>query len=62
MMAGVMHSVHWVMHHLRHWLRGHWLSAGWSAWRCVLRKGVTGETDCESGGGDKALNHGNCLS
>ena len=57
MMTGmVMHSAHRVMH-LRHWLGGHWLGAGWSAWRCILRKGVTCETDCESGSCDKALNH-----
>ena len=60
MMTGmVMHSAHRVMH-LRHWLGSHWLGAGWSAWRCILRKGVTCETDCESGSCDKVLNHRNC--
>ena len=39
---------------------GHRGGTGRSAGHCFLRKGVTRETDRESGRGDKALNHRNC--
>jgi hypothetical protein len=44
MMVMVMH----LMGHRRGWRR-----------RGFLRDGVSGQADCESGGGDKTLDHGN---
>ena len=52
----VMMMMHVVMH-VHHRRGGHGGSAGGSAGRCFLRKGITRETDRESGRGDKALNH-----
>jgi hypothetical protein len=54
----VMRSLHRVMH-VHHWLRSHWLGARWSTRCCVLCERISCETDRESGGCDKALNHRN---
>jgi hypothetical protein len=43
-----------------HRFGGHWRCTSGSAGHCALRKGVTCETDRESGRDDKALNHRNC--
>ena len=45
--------------HICDWWRSHRLSARWSAWSCVLRKGVTCKGESESGSCGEALtNHG----
>jgi hypothetical protein len=49
----MMRVVMMVVMHLVHFASGRWGR--------FLRDGVTGEADCESGGGEKALNHGRTI-